>query len=73
MPKATLKFTLPEEQDEHLLAIHAGDMWCALCKFDAELRSLERPGENEPLRPSEVRTILRSYMDLSGIDFDMVS
>lgn len=39
MPKVTLKFNLPEEQNEFDNAISAGNMKSVLCNFAQQLRS----------------------------------
>ena len=42
--KATLEFTLPEEQTEHRMAVSAPDVFAALREFDNQLRSWVKHG-----------------------------
>jgi len=42
--KATLEFNLPEERDEHLQAVMAGRLWCALGEVSQLLRSHYKHG-----------------------------
>ena len=39
MPKATLSFTLPEEEQEHLQAVHGGAAFLALNQIRLAIRS----------------------------------
>lgn len=42
--KATLEFTLPEEKEEHLVAVKAGAMQGAICDFLEDVRSKRKHG-----------------------------
>lgn len=42
--KAMLEFTLPEERDEHIRAVHAADAWALLDDIDQELRRIVKYG-----------------------------
>lgn len=73
--KATLKFNLPEDAYEHLIAVHAMD-W-ALVVFDLEnfLREKLKYGHkyksaDEALR--EVRDALHSMLEVRNISIDMI-
>ena len=43
---ATINFTLPEDQAEHRLAIHAGDMASAICHHMETTRSWLKHGHS---------------------------
>lgn len=61
MPKATLEFNLPEEQDEFNTACRAGDYKAALFEFDQKLRSKCKYGDGTPPQSwEEVRELLHS-------------
>ncbi len=42
MPRAILEFQLPEERDEHTLALHGVAYYCALVKFQNALFGLRK-------------------------------
>lgn len=44
MPKATLEFQLPEEQEEHRYALAGVDLGAVIRQLDADLRTLEKHG-----------------------------
>ena len=44
MPKVTIEFNLPEEKDEHTLAIKGGEFWSALWELDQDLRGWLKHG-----------------------------
>lgn len=63
--KATLTFTLPEEQEEFALAMKAGKLESAKWEFEQVLRSAYKYGSLndksvEEFKPEEVVEILRS-------------
>lgn len=57
--KATIEFTLPEEQEEHLRAARANDAWCALYDIDNMLRNLLKHGDNRYKTVEELATAVR--------------
>jgi hypothetical protein len=46
VPKATLEFNLPEENSEHMCAVTAQDMNCALWDIQQMLRNKYKYGTN---------------------------
>ncbi len=42
--KATLEFTLPDEREEHLVAVHAENLYFALYEIDGQLRNWLKHG-----------------------------
>lgn len=44
MSRATLEFTLPDEREEHVRAVHACAAWACLEDLDATLRSTVKYG-----------------------------
>jgi hypothetical protein len=57
--KATLEFQLPEEQNEHLRAVKAGDAWSALYDIDFMLRNLLKHGDYRYKTIEELATAIR--------------
>ena len=47
MPKATLSFTLPEEQEEFRMAQQGGDYYCVLSSLLEEMRRICKYGCDE--------------------------
>lgn len=58
--KATLEFQLPEDQNEHLRAIHAGAAWSALYDIDYLLRNLLKHGDDRYKTPQELAEAIRN-------------
>lgn len=69
--KAVLSFSLPEEQDEHRMAIQAADMQDAVAHFDRwlrhEIKYAERT-EQETRTFLRVRRKLADMLDDYGVD-----
>ena len=57
--KATLEFQLPEDQNEHIRAIHAGAAWSALYEIDNTLRNLLKHGDYRYKTVEELATAIR--------------
>lgn len=73
MPKATLTFDLPEEQDDFAMATHATDMWIVLSDLDNELRShlkYDSHPEWHGDTVEEIRKLLWDMRQERGINFD---
>jgi hypothetical protein len=71
MPKAMLRFDLPEEETEFQSAIHGADYKAILWNIDQMLRSHVKHGEHEPQAKAayqEVRDFLRGELVERGID-----
>lgn len=58
--KATLKFSLPEEKNEHLRAVYANDAWSTLYDIDNMLRNMLKYGNNEYKTVEELATAIRA-------------
>lgn len=73
MPKASLTFDLPEEQNDFKIANHSIDMWIILSDFDNELRSHLRHNSHpewDEATVMEIRKILLDMRTERGIYFD---
>ena len=57
--KATIEFQLPDESNEHLRAIHAGEAWSALYDIDNILRNLLKHGDYRYKTVEELATAIR--------------
>ena len=75
--KAILEFSLPEEKREHLYAVHGVDFLCALHDLDKALRLQVK--HNHPNRSADyiqacedIRGWLREYMDINGVNLEML-
>lgn len=68
MPKATLVFNLPEENEEHKLALNAGRMYSCLWELDQFLRNKVKY-ESDSLSDAEIgaykeyRKILHDFLE----------
>lgn len=62
MSKATLEFTLPEEQYEFRQATHAGEAWSVIHDLDAELRNLIKYGDTRFKTPEELAHHIRELL-----------
>jgi hypothetical protein len=58
--KAILEFNLPEEADEHLTAVKAGDWQMALWDVDQRLREIVKHGEDD--KQADWAQELRDYL-----------
>ena len=58
--KATIEFQLPEDQNEHIRAIHAGAAWSALYDIDYMLRNLLKHGDDRYKTPQELAEAIRN-------------
>jgi len=68
--KAILEFNLPEETDEHKLALD-GAKWMSVChELDQWLRSIQKHSDVKTLKVDEVRERLHEEMDSVGLSFD---
>ena len=73
MPKAMLKFDLPEENVEFQSAIHGADYKAILWNIDQMLRSHVKHGMHDPQAKAayqEVRDFLHSELNAHGIDIE---
>ncbi len=61
--KATLEFQLPDEREEHIRAVHAGDAWATLDDIDQELRRILKYG-SEITRDQLAKTIRTQINEL---------
>lgn len=74
--KAILEFNLPEEKDEHTLAIRGGDYWSSLWDMDQWLRAKIKYSDND--RDFDVGTLqlcrdqLRAIMDSNNVSLEDV-
>ena len=57
--KATIEFQLPEDQNEHIRAIHAGAAWSALYDIDYLLRNLLKHGDDRYKSVEELAHAIR--------------
>lgn len=68
--KAILEFNLPEEQNEHKLALD-GSRWMSVCEeFDRWLRSIQKHTDRDTLTVAEARAHLHEEMASAGLSFD---
>jgi uncharacterized membrane protein len=58
--KATLEFQLPEDNNEHLRAVHAGEAWSTLYDIDNMLRNILKYGNTEYKTVEELATAIRA-------------
>ena len=58
--KATLEFNLPEDNNEHLRAVHAGEAWSTLYDIDNMLRNILKYGNTEYKTVEELATAIRA-------------
>jgi aspartate aminotransferase-like enzyme len=57
--KATLEFNLPEDNNEHLRAIHSGEAWTALYEIDHMLRHILKYGDDRYKTVEELAHAIR--------------
>lgn len=73
MAKAILKFTLPEEHEEHGAAVHGMDFYLCLYDLDQWLRNEEKYKDIDTIRIGEVRDKVREIMSDRTVSLDMFS
>lgn len=66
--KAVLEFTLPEESEEHRLALSAGAYYAIISELDSWLRGLEKYGDVDTIRIEEVRRKIAELSNRYGVD-----
>lgn len=75
MPKATLSFKLPEESNEHKLALDGAKYLYVLQDIDRWLRSQVKHNgelsEDKRMMLQEVRDLLRAACLEEGVEFDL--
>jgi hypothetical protein len=77
MMKANLEFNLPDDQHEHLVAVHATDLYMSLWDLDQWLRGkIKYPEENKFKSKMDVlektREQLREIMENRGVNLEMM-
>jgi hypothetical protein len=60
--KATLEFTLPEETEEHRIAVNAGELYSAVDEVDHLLRNLIKHGDDRFRSQIELATYVREIL-----------
>ncbi len=75
--KATLKFNLPDDDQEFVLATNASNFWSVLWELDQDLRAKTKYASDDLPQDKydayqEVRDKLYELMSESNISFDMV-
>jgi hypothetical protein len=76
--KATLEFNLPDDQEEHTVAVHAKDLYLSLWDLDQWLRGrIKYPEQNTFESPEDAlektREQLREIMTDHGVNLEMMS
>jgi hypothetical protein len=70
VPRAYLEFNLPEDNEDHWLAIKAGSLHSVLYEFDNYLRNKLKHGDlSEPV--DEALSITREYLNDLMHDYDV--
>ena len=69
--KATLTFTLPEENAEFIAASEAQAILAALQDFDRELRNQAKYKDNDTMSIDDVRDLLRRCLDDYSVRSDV--
>jgi hypothetical protein len=68
--KAILEFSLPEEADEHLTAVKAGDWQMALWDVDQRLREIVKHGDDKQADwAQEIRDYLYEQLNDRGLNW----
>lgn len=67
MPKATLSFNLPEETEEHYLALNGWAYKCVIEDLFQWLRSKDK-SDNNAITTQEVRTVLAGSLEERSLD-----
>lgn len=68
--KATLEFSLPEEQEEHKLAIEGSCWMSSMHDLDEWLRSIEKHTDIHTVEIGVVRKKLYEILDNNQLSFD---
>lgn len=76
--KATLEFNLPEDREEHQVAVHSVDLYLSLWDIDQWLRGKVKYSEGKEWNNYEdaldaTRTQLREIMASRNINLEMMS
>jgi hypothetical protein len=74
--EATLKFDLPEERDDHIVAVHAADLYLTLLDMDNWLRNKLKYGHDLKTADEALeiaRDKLFDVMEDRGVNLDMMS
>lgn len=69
--KATLEFQLPEDNNEHIRAIHAGAAWSALHDIDYMLRNMLKHGD-DPYRTMTVEELAHAIREEARYALDKI-
>jgi hypothetical protein len=70
MSKATLEFTLPEEQYEFKQAAHAGEAWAVIHDLDCEMRNFLKHGDGRFSSPEELARYIREQLNEVSMTLD---
>lgn len=70
--KATLEFSLPDEQVEYECAVNGSKASAALNDFDQWLRAQQKYEGKESIDVEVCRKVLRQTMQDNGLHFDMM-
>lgn len=73
MPRATLSFTLPEEEAEFRMASGAGALWCAAEEFQNFLRSTRKYRELTSDQATLLEEIHTKYWETIGPEYEKVN
>lgn len=74
--KSILTFDLPEDKDDHTLAIHGSDFYLAIWDLDQWLRSKLKYGHDYKTVDDaleEAREQLHGFLEDRGVSLDMVA
>lgn len=69
--KVTLEFNLPEDAQEHDLAMRGRDWYGALYALEMVLRNMVKYEDDRALKASEFRKILRDELDDRELRFEL--
>lgn len=76
MPKITMEFNLPEEEEQAGLVFHAEDLYFVLYDLDRHLRSqlkYQKIPEEQVQAYTDIRKKLHEYMDAHDVHLEMLS
>jgi hypothetical protein len=68
MPKATLTFTLPEENEEYKITSKSMDYYCALVGVAEAIRSKKKYSDEESTTWNDVSDLFWNIMNESGVE-----
>jgi hypothetical protein len=68
MPKATIEFDLPQEQHEHLTAVHAGELLQAMTEIRQQLRSHQKHDADPVVVLDRIRETISTVSASTGLD-----